>query len=118
MADSVVVRARQSLNSVHVIPDRRPGGVFAVRAGSRSTIRTSRSLSGYGSGRSSTALTTLKTAVVAPMPSASVMTAAAAKPGLRTRPRAAYETSRRTSSIQKNMALRICVSYITHMLQN
>jgi hypothetical protein len=89
MADSVVVRARHSLNSVHVMPVLRPGGVFALRAGSRSTIRTKRSLSGYGSGRSNTALTTLKTAVVAPIPSASVTTAAVANPGLRARPRAA-----------------------------
>ena len=89
MADSVVVRARHSANSVHVMPVLRPSGPLAPRAGKRSTIRTSRSLSGYGSGRSSTASTTLKTAVVAPMPSASVTTAAMANPGLRARPRAA-----------------------------
>jgi hypothetical protein len=115
IADSVVVRARHSLNSVQVMPVLRPSGVFALRAGNRSTIRTSRSLSGYGSGRSSTALTTLKTAVVAPMPSASVATAAVANPGLRARPRTAYETSRRTSSSQKSAVLRICVMYITQM---
>src|SRR5690348_7587544 len=37
--------------------------------------------SGYGSGLSRTALTTLKMAVFAPMPSASVSTATAVKPG-------------------------------------
>jgi hypothetical protein len=42
---------------------------------------TSASESGYGSGLMSTALTTLKIAVVAPMPSASVTTAAAAMLG-------------------------------------
>jgi hypothetical protein len=35
----------------------------------------------YGNGRSNTALTTLKIAVFAPMPSASVMTAIKVKPG-------------------------------------
>lgn len=38
--------------------------------------------SAYGSGRSMTAFTTLKIAVLAPMPSASVMSAVIAKPGL------------------------------------
>jgi hypothetical protein len=42
---------------------------------------TSRDGSRYGSGRSSTALTTEKIAVFAPMPSASVSTATAVKPG-------------------------------------
>jgi hypothetical protein len=41
----------------------------------------SRSESRYGSGRSKRPLTTLKTAVFAPMPSASVSTATAVKPG-------------------------------------
>src|ERR1044071_5876593 len=40
-----------------------------------------RSASGYGSGRSRTALTTLKIAVFAPMPSASVRMAMNANPG-------------------------------------
>ena len=43
--------------------------------GTTSCTRTSASGSGYGSGRSSTPLTTLKMALVAPMPSASVRTA-------------------------------------------
>ncbi len=43
---------------------------------------TMRSGSGYASGRSSTAFTTVKIAVLAPMPSASVRTATAVKPGL------------------------------------
>ena len=42
-----------------------------------------RSGSPYGSGRSSTAWTTLKIAVLAPMPSASARTTTATKPGLR-----------------------------------
>src|SRR5256884_2751460 len=42
---------------------------------------TSRSAAGKGNGRSSTALTTLKIAVFAPMPSASVSTATMVKPG-------------------------------------
>jgi hypothetical protein len=45
---------------------------------------TIRSGAAKGSGRSTTALTTLKMAVVAPMPRASVSTAVAAKPGCRT----------------------------------
>src|SRR6266513_5015913 len=51
------------------------------RLGLTEAIRTSRSGSRYGSGRSNTALTTLKMAVFAPMPSASVSTATAVKPG-------------------------------------
>ena len=49
--------------------------------GTISLIRTSASASGYGSGRSSTPLTTLKIALVAPMPSARVRMAAIEKPG-------------------------------------
>ena len=48
---------------------------------------------GYGSGRRSTPLTTLKIAVLAPMPSASVRTVSAANPGWRLRPRRAYRRS-------------------------
>src|SRR6266850_1013102 len=47
----------------------------------RSPNETSRSDSGYGNGRKSAALTMLKMAVFAPMPSASVSTATAVKPG-------------------------------------
>src|SRR5437763_8647626 len=49
-----------------------------------------RSAAGYGSERSSTASTTLKIAVHAPMPSASESTAAAVKPGRVRNMRAAY----------------------------
>ena len=56
----------------------RPWNSCTRRAGSR-----------YGSGRSSTPLTTVKTAVLAPMPSASVRTATTAKPGWRRSMRAA-----------------------------
>ena len=44
---------------------------------------TRRSASRYGRGRSSTASTTLKMALLAPIPSASVSTTARVKPGLR-----------------------------------
>jgi hypothetical protein len=50
---------------------------------------TRRSGSGYGSGRSSTPLTMLKMAVVAPMPIASVATTAMVNPGLRRSERSA-----------------------------
>src|SRR5687768_5759129 len=53
----------------------------------------SRSGSSYGSGRSRIALTTLKIAVLEPMPSASVMIAVAAKPGFLRRPRSAKPIS-------------------------
>jgi hypothetical protein len=52
-------------------------------------MATMRSGSGYGSGRSTTALTTLKMAVVAPMPSASVRIAVSANEGWRRRLRTA-----------------------------
>src|SRR6185312_16389705 len=51
------------------------------QSGPRSLNQTNRSDSGYASGRNSTASTTLKMAVFAPMPSASVSTATAVKPG-------------------------------------
>ena len=50
---------------------------------------TSRSACAYGSGRSSTALTTLNIAVLAPMPIASVRMATIAKPGRRVQVRMA-----------------------------
>ena len=53
----------------------------------------SRSASAYGSCRMRTALTTLKTAVVPPMPSASEMTTVAVKPGFRRAMRAAMRKS-------------------------
>jgi hypothetical protein len=58
------------------------------------------SASGYGSGRSRTALTTLKIAVLALMPSASVSTATAAKPGFLRRMRTPWPTSRPNCSSQ------------------
>ena len=51
-------------------------------SGSDPRVTTRRSASAYGSGRSSTAFTTLKMAVVAPIPSASVSTATSVKPGV------------------------------------
>ena len=60
---------------------------------------TSRSGSGKGSGFSRTPLTTLKMAVLAPMPSASVTSVARVKAGVRSRRRAACRTSR----IRSNM---------------
>ena len=57
--------------------------------GATCETETIRSASGYGSGFSSTLLTTLKTAVLAPMPIASVSRAIAVKVGLRRRARSA-----------------------------
>lgn len=54
---------------------------------------TRRSGSGKGNGRSNTAFTTLKMAVFAPMPRASVITAMAAKPGRFKSERTAYRRS-------------------------
>jgi hypothetical protein len=54
---------------------------------------TSRSDCGYGSGRSKTASTTLKIAVLAPMPNASVSTVTTANPGLRNSVRIAKRRS-------------------------
>jgi len=50
--------------------------------------------SAYASGRSSTPFTTVKIAVVAPMPSARVATATAVHPGLARSARQAYLRSR------------------------
>src|SRR3954451_16817682 len=58
--------------------------------------RTSRSGSLNGSGRSSTALTMLKMAVLAPMPSARTAATANAYDGVRTNTRSAWRTSDRT----------------------
>jgi hypothetical protein len=59
-----------------------------------------RAASVYGSGRSSTAFTTLKIAEVAPMPSAIVRTAVIANAGWRRRLRNAKNTSRMTDSME------------------
>src|SRR5271154_3858268 len=57
------------------------------------TAETSRLGSGKGSGCKSTAFTTLKIVVVAPIPSARVRMATAAKPGLFASIRSPYRTS-------------------------
>ena len=54
---------------------------FVKSLGHSGPICITRSGSGKGSGRSNTALTTLKIAVFAPIPSARVITAIAVKPG-------------------------------------
>ena len=64
-----------------------------------SVRKTRRSASGYGSGRSRIALMTLKIAVLAPIPSASVATATSVKPGEFRSVRAANRTSRQSSSM-------------------
>ena len=69
------------------------GKSITLRAVRSFWIRTSRPGSWYGNGRSNTVLTTLKIAVVAPMPSAMVTIAVAAKPGLLRRVRAACARS-------------------------
>ena len=63
-------------------------------------IATSRLSSPQPSERRRTASTTLKIAVVAPMPSASAITAAAVNPGVRSSPRTAKRTSRSSVSIR------------------
>jgi hypothetical protein len=55
--------------------------------------RANRSGCGNGSGRNSVALTTLKIAVFAPIPSASIITASAVKPGFFHNIRAPYRRS-------------------------
>jgi hypothetical protein len=70
-----------------------------LRARSSDQTSTSRSGSAYGSGRSSTALTTLKMAVQAPMPSAIVTIATAAKPRFLRSPRRVYIRSLNSVSI-------------------
>ena len=76
-ASKRVCRARQSrkLGNECENSGQPPSGLL-------SHTRISRSGSAHGSGRSMTALTTEKMAVVAPTPSASVITATAVKPGL------------------------------------
>src|SRR5690349_12025324 len=77
---------------------KRSGGV-CHSGWSRPTARwschtaTSRPASRYGSGRRSIALTTLKIAVFAPTPRATVRSTTAAKPGAARRRRSAYRTS-------------------------
>ena len=59
-----------------------------------SSTRTSLDASGYGSGRSRTASTMLKIAVLAPIPSARMPMTAAVKPGLLRSQRKAHLKSR------------------------
>ena len=65
----------------------------ALRSGTLCEYRTRRSGSANGSGRSSTASTTLKTAVLAPMPRASAPAATAKKRGRRDNARRAQRRS-------------------------
>ena len=58
---------------------------------------TNRSLSGYGSGRSSTPLTTVKIAVVEPIPTANATTASSATPGAVFQEAQAWEKADSTS---------------------
>src|SRR4051812_31866611 len=69
---------------------------------------TSRSGSGYASGRSNVALTMLNMVVFAPMPRASVATATAMKPGLRLHIRTAYRTSLRKVRITPGPEQGVC----------
>ena len=111
MSDNVVVLFRHVVNSAHDMPVLRRSGALGFGAAARSTIRTSRSESLYGSGSRSTVLTTLKTAVAAPMPRASVSTAAVVKPGLRLSPRRAYATSPRTVTERAAQHV-MCITYM------
>src|SRR5207302_3797525 len=91
---SVVVRSASSVHSSAFIPPMRIARwLLDSAAGTFSNGRTTRSGCAYGSGRSSTAFTTLKIAVVAPMPRASVRIAAAANPGAPRNVRTAYRRS-------------------------
>ena len=76
-----------------------------LRPGDRCQRMTRRSAFLYGSGRSSSALVTLNSAALAPIPMASDSTAASVKPGCATNPRIAYLTSCSTC-------------YIIHQLPN
>ena len=80
-----------SLQSRKLGPESRARGTPSWWLVSQSTV--SRPASLYGSGRSSTAFTTLKMAVLAPMPSASASTATAVNPGFLASTRPAKRTS-------------------------
>src|ERR1039458_325653 len=68
-------------------------GPKLAHLGTTSCTATNRSASGQESGRSNTPLKTVKMAVLAPMPRASVRIATTAKPGLRINVRSAYRMS-------------------------
>jgi hypothetical protein len=81
MASNDVLRVRQSSKSgSETCLDSEAVEVTACEPFESLTIRSG---SEYGSGSSSTALTTLNTVVLAPTPRASVRIAPAAKPGVR-----------------------------------
>lgn len=83
MCESVRVFLRHQSKSSWFIDGRRIAApVKLSAAGTFSMILTRRSAPGYGSACSSTALTTLKIAVVAPIPSASVSTVTAVNDGV------------------------------------
>ena len=83
------------------VADRPAAAVAARRVENASSTRSG---SAYAYGFSTTACTTLKIAVVAPMPSASVSTAAIVKPGFVRHCRNANGTSCRSSSSQSRRA--------------
>jgi hypothetical protein len=97
-SDNVMLCARHSTISDQRMLVRRRSGPPAVLGAARSTMRTSRSESRYGSGCSRTVLTMLKTAVVTPTPRPNVMTAASVKPPLRASDRTPYLRSRQVAS--------------------
>jgi hypothetical protein len=100
ISDTVLLAFSHSVISGMDMSVRRSSGAPTFAGAARCTIRTNRSESGYGNGSSSTVLTTLKTAVAAPIPRASVTTAAVVKPGLRASPRSAYDASSLRSAIR------------------
>jgi hypothetical protein len=69
-------------------------------------MRTRRSLAGNGNGSKTTAFTTVKIAVLAPMPSASVAMAMTAKDGCFTKLRSANLTSWNKDSMVAAIAIR------------
>ena len=75
--------------------------------GDRSHNTVNRSGSGYGSGLSKSALTTLKTAVFAPIPIASDATTTKVRPALRLNVRRAYRMSCRKSVMGRSMLGRL-----------
>src|SRR3954462_1707801 len=83
--------ARQALNFASEALAYEPSGAVVMNHTMRPGL-------GYDSGRSSTALTSEKIAVLAPTPSASVRTATRVKPGLRRQVRPAYRKSCATDS--------------------
>ena len=79
---------------------------FLPTAGAVMAMFISRLGSRYGNGRRSSASTALKMAVLAPMPTASVSTATAVKPGARRNERSAKRASCTSSSNSQKPAMR------------